>query len=51
MIARLPVAALTRVLSGAMNEAALWLAESGDPADLDDAWSALSRMLDALRTR
>jgi AcrR family transcriptional regulator len=49
ILARQPVAPLTRLLSGAMNEAALWLAETGDPADLDDVLAALLRMLDALR--
>lgn len=49
IIARQPVAPLTRLLSGAMNEAALWLAETDDPADLDAVLAALSRMLEALR--
>ncbi|GAA0925335.1 TetR/AcrR family transcriptional regulator [Pseudonocardia zijingensis] len=44
-----PVAPLARLLSGAMNEAALWLAESGDPADLDAVLTALFRMLAAMR--
>ncbi len=44
-----PVAPLARLLSGAMNEAALWLAETGDPADLDAVLAALFRMLEALR--
>lgn len=48
-IARQPVAPLTRLLSGAMNEAALWLADSARPGDLADTWAALSRMLEALR--
>ncbi|SES93468.1 TetR/AcrR family transcriptional regulator [Nonomuraea wenchangensis] len=43
-----PVAPLARLLSGAMNEAALWLAQSA-PADLADTQAALSRLLDALR--
>ncbi|GAB2612798.1 TetR/AcrR family transcriptional regulator [Streptomyces capparidis] len=46
-----PVAPLTRLLSGAMNEAALWLAESGAPGDLADTRAALSRLLLALRAR
>ncbi len=50
VIAQQPVAPLTRLLSGAMNEAALWLAETADPADLDAVLAALSRMLEALRT-
>ncbi|MFT2017067.1 TetR/AcrR family transcriptional regulator [Streptomyces sp. 796.1] len=44
-----PVAPLVHLLSGAMNEAALWLASSTDPADLDRTWAALSRLLAALR--
>ncbi|MFJ9557512.1 TetR/AcrR family transcriptional regulator [Nocardiopsis sp. NPDC101807] len=45
-----PVPPLAHLLSGAMNEAALWLAESGDPGDLDDVWTALSGMLESLRS-
>ncbi|MBN6051882.1 helix-turn-helix transcriptional regulator [Nonomuraea sp. RK-328] len=44
-----PVEPLTHLLSGAMNEAALWLAGSTGPGDLDDTWNALSRMLRSLR--
>ncbi|MFJ3875879.1 TetR/AcrR family transcriptional regulator [Streptomyces sp. NPDC090077] len=44
-----PVAPLTHLLSGAMNEAALWLAASEDAADLEDTRQALARMLEALR--
>ncbi|MGI5282956.1 TetR/AcrR family transcriptional regulator [Nonomuraea polychroma] len=44
-----PVAPLTRLLSGAMNEAALWLAQSSGPDDLADTQTALSRLLDSLR--
>ena len=51
-IAAVPVEPLTRLLSGAMNEAALWLAHSRDPAqDLADTWGALSRLLTALPDR
>jgi AcrR family transcriptional regulator len=50
VITKQPVAPLTHLLSGAMNEAALWLASSSDPDDLADTWSALSRMLESLRT-
>lgn len=46
-----PVAPLAHLLSGAMNEAALWLAESGDPDGLEDVWAALSTMLESLRAR
>ncbi|MFC7546219.1 TetR/AcrR family transcriptional regulator [Plantactinospora sp. GCM10030261] len=49
VVERQPVAPLTRLLSGAMNEAALWLAESTDPADLTATRAALDRMLEALR--
>lgn len=45
-----PVAPLVHLLSGAMNEAALWLASSSDPADLDHTKAALARLLGALRT-
>ncbi|REE96135.1 TetR/AcrR family transcriptional regulator [Thermomonospora umbrina] len=44
-----PVEPLTHLLSGAMNEAALWLARSTDPRALDDTWAALSQMLEAFR--
>ncbi|MFD0479323.1 TetR/AcrR family transcriptional regulator [Nonomuraea thailandensis] len=44
-----PVAPLTRLLSGAMNEAALWLAQSAGPADLPDTLAALSTLLEGLR--
>ncbi|RKS79160.1 TetR family transcriptional regulator [Actinomadura pelletieri DSM 43383] len=45
-----PVAPLTHLLSGAMNEAALWLAASGDPeSGLAEVWPPLAQMLDALR--
>ncbi|MBQ1015508.1 TetR/AcrR family transcriptional regulator [Micromonospora sp. M51] len=49
MIAPQPVAPLSHLLSGAMNEAALWLAGSTDPADLAATQAALSRLIDALR--
>lgn len=49
IIAPRPVEPLARLLSGAMNEAALWLAETGDPADLEAVLAALFRMLEALR--
>ena len=49
VIAQQPVQPLVRLLSGAMNEAALWLAETGDPGDLEAVLAALHRMLEALR--
>ncbi|MEV4582469.1 TetR/AcrR family transcriptional regulator [Nonomuraea jabiensis] len=45
-----PVAPLTHLLSGAMNEAALWLAGSDDPANLPATQAALARLLEALRS-
>jgi AcrR family transcriptional regulator len=45
-----PVAPLAHLLSGAMNEAALWLAHSRDPQDLADTTAALSRLLESLRS-
>ncbi|MBE1490146.1 TetR/AcrR family transcriptional regulator [Plantactinospora soyae] len=50
-IAPQPGAPLARLLSGAMNEAALWLAASGRPQDMADTLAALNRMLTALRVR
>jgi AcrR family transcriptional regulator len=50
-IAPQPVAPLTHLLSGAMNEAALWLAASANPTDLADTRAALARMLEALRDK
>ncbi|MEU7996122.1 helix-turn-helix domain-containing protein [Micromonospora sp. NPDC049060] len=49
LIAPQPVAPLTHLLSGAMNEAALWIAGAADPTALADTRTALARMLDALR--
>lgn len=45
-----PIKPLTHLLSGAMNEAALWLADSGTAQDLEDVWSALARLLGSLRS-
>lgn len=49
VIAPQPVEPLTHLLSGAMNEAALWLARSDDPRDLDDTVAALLALIEALR--
>ncbi|MCG5218013.1 TetR/AcrR family transcriptional regulator [Streptosporangium sp. KLBMP 9127] len=51
VIVEQPVAPLTRLLSGAMNEAALWLASTADPGDLADTQAVLSRLLESLRAR
>ena len=49
-LASVPVEALVHLLSGAMNEAALWIAQADDPrAALDDARSALMHLLRSLR--
>lgn len=50
IIAPQPVAPLTHLLTGAMNEAALWLAESSQPDDLSATTQALNLILEALRT-
>ncbi|MCU0465503.1 MAG: TetR/AcrR family transcriptional regulator [Anaerolineae bacterium] len=51
LIKPLPVAALTHLLSGAMNELALWVAQTPDPkAALSDALIALNGVLDGLKT-
>ncbi|MBD0842365.1 MULTISPECIES: TetR/AcrR family transcriptional regulator [unclassified Streptomyces] len=49
LIARRPLAPLVHLLSGAMNEAALWLATSPDPADLGRTQETLTQLLGALR--
>ncbi|HEY8467508.1 MAG TPA: helix-turn-helix domain-containing protein [Solirubrobacterales bacterium] len=49
-VADQPLAPLAHLLSGAMNEAALWLAQSDDrDRDLARTTAALTRMLEALR--
>ncbi|MEV6431935.1 TetR/AcrR family transcriptional regulator [Nocardia sp. NPDC051463] len=45
-----PIEPLTHLLSGAMNEAALWLASTDDPRALADTTAALHRLLEAMRT-
>jgi AcrR family transcriptional regulator len=49
VIAAQPVEPLARLLSGAMNEAALWLAQSPDPDALDATMAALAQLLGGLR--
>lgn len=45
-----PVAAVSALLSGAMNEAALWVAAAPNPqAATEKAWAVLHRMLQAIR--
>ncbi len=50
VLAPLPLDALTHLLSGAMNEAALWIAQSSDPQNaLADATQALKHLLTSIR--
>ncbi|NNH53990.1 TetR/AcrR family transcriptional regulator [Promicromonospora citrea] len=51
VVADQPVEPLTHLLSGAMNEAALWLARSADPEALVSAQRALDGLLEGLRAR
>ncbi|PZG19747.1 TetR family transcriptional regulator [Micromonospora craterilacus] len=46
-----PVEPLAHLLSGAMNEAALWLATTTSSTALEQTWAALARLLDGLRAR
>ena len=48
-IAKQPVEPLSHLLSGAMNEAALWLAETDSPDALEDTMKTLTRLLESLR--
>jgi AcrR family transcriptional regulator len=51
LIKPLPMTALTRLLSGAMNEAALWIAQAADPPQaLAECKLALEGLLLSLRT-
>ncbi|AZK92561.1 MULTISPECIES: TetR/AcrR family transcriptional regulator [Streptomyces] len=49
IVAEQPVEPLARLLSGAMNEAAVWLARSDDPGTLAATEAALDRLLAGLR--
>ncbi|MFD0364220.1 TetR/AcrR family transcriptional regulator [Nocardia sp. GCM10030253] len=49
VLAPQPIEPLTHLLSGAMNEAALWLAITDDPNALSDTTAALRRLLEAMR--
>jgi hypothetical protein len=47
----LPIDALVNLLSGAMNEAALWIARSPEPhRALEEAISTLEQLLEGVRT-
>lgn len=51
LLTQQPVEPLAHLLSGAMNEAALWIARSPDPVQaLAEASTALDRLLDGLRS-
>ena len=41
-----PVEPLSHLLSGAMNEAALWLAETDSPDALEDTMKTLTKLLE-----
>jgi len=43
------VPATTALLSGAMNEAALWAASRANQGALEEAWTDLRRLLSAIR--
>lgn len=48
----LPVSAASALLSGAMNESAMWIASTDDPtAAFDEAWKLLQGMIRTLQTR
>ncbi|QXW92908.1 TetR/AcrR family transcriptional regulator [Rothia aeria] len=49
IIAKQSVEPLSHLLSGAMNEAALWLAETDSPDALEDTMKTLTRLLESLR--
>ncbi|MGY1650537.1 TetR/AcrR family transcriptional regulator [Geodermatophilus sp. SYSU D01119] len=51
VLPRQPVPPLAALLSGAMNEAALWIAGSAEPDALGSAQTALARLLAGLRGR
>ncbi|WP_285663243.1 TetR/AcrR family transcriptional regulator [Actinorhabdospora filicis] len=50
LLRRVPLPALSRLLSGAMNEAALWLAQEPSPDGLDECVAVLEGLLAGLRT-
>ncbi|MGW0250481.1 TetR/AcrR family transcriptional regulator [Nocardia goodfellowii] len=49
VLAPQPIEPLTHLLSGAMNEAALWLAATDEPQALTDTIASLHRLLEGLR--
>ena len=49
IIAKQPVEPLSHLLSGAMNEAALWLAETDPPDALENTMKTLTKLLESLR--
>ncbi|MET8776794.1 TetR/AcrR family transcriptional regulator [Nocardia sp. NPDC004654] len=51
VLAPQPIAPLTHLLSGAMNEAALWLTTASEPDALDQTTTALRALLEGLRDK
>ncbi|MEV0294584.1 TetR/AcrR family transcriptional regulator [Nocardia sp. NPDC050710] len=49
VLPRQPIEPLTHLLSGAMNEAALWLATTDEPHALADTTASLRRLLESMR--
>jgi len=50
-IRKQPLVPLTHLLSGAMNEAALWLAQTPDPQSLAETKAVLRQILEGLRVK
>ena len=50
VIESMPVDALAHIISGAVNESVLWIAQSEDPQKaLEEAWSTMKSMMNCLR--
>jgi len=50
VIESMPVDALTHIISGAVNESVLWIAQSQDPKKaLEEVWSTMKWLLNSLR--
>ena len=50
VIESMPVDALAHIISGAVNESVLWIAQSEDPQKaLEEVWSTMKSMMNCLR--